>query len=306
VHTIKKLLSNISSSNRINSSDRDHVPLLPRPRVPFLTLPQSPLPRLSISHSNNYDKLYNLSLNARCNLMSKNPTVSSLNSNPLQIINEGRPSIYNYITSEKVLNRSKNLSISPERGLLRVCRKDSARIREIGRSQSSTILSNPHSPSLSISVSPRLDRSLSPSTFLDVQPIIRRLACILMVAAIKLNMDPGELMTSVNNVLVNLPFESVKQAINSGVFDMPGSAEELSRSAAETLSNIIEGSSSSSMQDSARSADIQPIPIDLDQASSSHDESTGVDRQNNYNVLKLLIGASLLVATFAAAAKGFS
>ena len=297
MNTIKELLSNITSNSRNNRSDSPNMQPLSRPRIPLPTGSQSPLYRLPLPHSMKNESVYNLT---RCNLIKKGIVKPNLVKSIRDI--QELPSIYDHVIAGKVLNRSDKLCISPERGLQRAIRTDSARIRSLsfGRSEENRA---PQANTSSIQ-SPRLVHS--PSRSLDiqdsVQPMIKTLGCMIMVSAIKLNLDPGVLMTSIKNVLANLPFDSMKDAINSGLFDVQGSG-------AETLSNIMEVSSSSSMQGSARSTTIQPIPIDLASSSNVPDdpnESTSVDIKNSPNIFKFLIGASLLMVTMAAAAKSLS
>ncbi|KAI5639860.1 hypothetical protein M9H77_00490 [Catharanthus roseus] len=224
--------------------------------------------------------------------------------NPLKMIKalEGVSSIYDNLTSvKKALNRSEKLCISPERGLQKAIRTDSLKIRPFSFSE----LNRAPLANTSSTVSPRIDHSPSlpsRSSSLNIhgsvqEPVIRSLGCIIMVSAIKLDLDPDVLMTAINHVLSNLPLESVRNAIHSGLF------ENIEGTPTDVFSSIIDSAStSSSVQDSARSTAIQPVPIDLE---SNPPEDLDI-RSNGPKLLKWIIGASLLLVTLAAAKTSFN
>lgn len=162
-----------------------------------------------------------------------------------------------------------------------------SRIRSLGYNQADTAsTSSQHSQRLVHSPilppSPSSSRAINKIASHVSNSMINTLGCLIIVSAIKLNLDAGVLMTSINDVLQNLPIERVKDIIGSFDFDATGG------SSGASLTSIIQEAASTSS-------------IPLDQTTST---VTDPDVPTDSKVLKLVIGAGLLIVAMAAAAKG--
>ena len=148
---------------------------------------------------------------------------------------EGVNSFYDQLSMAQDVKKGK-LVLSPERGLERASTRDSAyfnsRIRSLGSTRGGlpgSSSGSPRSPMADPSVaSPSSEASPSSLVIHSPSPAVlnsmkHTLGCLVMVSAIKLNVDPSVLMGGIHEVLdmiaQNLPLETVREAILSGIYD---------------------------------------------------------------------------------------
>ena len=153
----------------------------------------------------------------------------SLGPKPVKLVKmmEGVNSFYDQLSMAQDVKKGK-LVLSPERGLERASTRDSAyfnsRIRSLGSTRGGLPgEGSPRSPMADpseASPSSLVIHSPSPDVFNSMK---HTLGCLVMVSAIKLNVDPSVLMGGIHEVLdmiaQNLPLETVREAILSGIYD---------------------------------------------------------------------------------------
>lgn len=131
------------------------------------------------------------------------------------------------------------------------------------------------------------------SPFID-EPIIHTLSCFIAVCAIKWNVDPTSLISYIQYVLNNnIPFDSLRDAVMSGIFDsyIEGGA---------SLSSITEVvSPSSSVPDAGIPSSIHNtvshIPIEKSSFSDVPNQPLGNIDTNKSIGFKFFIGTALLM-----------
>lgn len=152
-----------------------------------------------------------------------------------------------------------------------------------------------HSPALSSPSSPMDGAPLA-----EDAPIIYTLSCFIAVCAIKLNVDPNLLISYIQYAFNNnIPFDSVRDLVMSGIFDryIEGGA---------SLSSINEEvTPSSSVPDTGIPSSIHNtvshIPIDQSSVSDVPNQPLGnIDTNKKSIDFKLFIGAALLMAAVVA------